>query len=85
MPYDRELSRLQGELQELEDEIAQVEHCIWLMENSVLVPSGKQVSAIGRRVIVSKRTIDRLTQLKEHKEFKIRHHNQRIKESGVKY
>lgn len=71
MPVDFELSRLQGELQELEDEINLIE--------------GFQSTVTGIVANILARTLDRLTQLKEHKGLKIRHHNQRIKESGVKY
>lgn len=73
MPYDSELNRLESKLAELEEEIEAVNASVYLWETNE-----KLWNAL-------RRTLNRLTGLKELAEMKIKVHRERVKESGVKY
>lgn len=79
MPFDSEYSRLESELIKLEEEVKTLE---WLCGNGEdeYNPSGDD-----KRLEAVKRTLTRLTGLKELAELKLSVHKERVRESGVKY
>lgn len=73
MPYNSEVTKLQGEIAQLEEEIEAIRQAMYLFEGN------------DKITMAYHRTLARLTELKEHKEMKLSIHRQRTKESGVKY
>ena len=72
-------SRMLGELQDLEDEIALIE----IIHNGYLM--NKDVPEISRQIRVCYRLLERLRNDKYHQEMRLRIHRQKVEESGVKY
>lgn len=73
MPFDSELTRLQGELQDIEGEIAAIDAAVYLFEGN------------DKMIETYNRTLARLTGLKELAQMKISVCKERMAESGVKY
>lgn len=82
MVTDFEEGRILGELQELEDEIEAVTKTYYIMET---LKSPQFAEGYDKIQTALYRTLARLQDLKQHKEMRLIHHRQRVKESGIKY
>jgi len=71
MPYDSEVTKLQGEISQLEEEI------------NLLESFKNTITGILANILL--RTINRLQSDLEYKEMKLSIHRQKTRESGVKY
>jgi len=78
MPYDSEVSRLQGEISQLEKEIAAINTASSYVYAYSPTNADNTIQALAG-------IITRLSRDLEYKEMKLSAHRQRTKESGVKF